>query len=354
MIKLAFIIILCGLLTYDLEPSGFTRLSYNKHNENFKRPQGMSNVVYELIRAKTLKPVNNGGKNAVRDQSFIKKSIVECGYFWQNTVSQANTQIVRCSTLVEVFKAEKNAGYDMLTTTNAGRMQAGVILRLVKAALEKNLDGPLLFISHEDYFAAYLKTMGLTKKEAPLFAQKSFQHQQNQLIEYTKSKVIKNIKKGRKPLVAITVRAWWKKGLDLPNFFSYDDTLTNPNLKVINERVINFRLLDFGDQIVFDQIQGIKGCPTSGALGLIFKGFRALGLYPSVVQTCMTVSNDNLLILSAKFKFLGFKITLISTIYPDGHAIIGLPDDRADLKEIKKRLEYPLEIEYYPYRRMDE
>jgi hypothetical protein len=106
--------------------------------------------------------------------------------------------------------------------------------------------------------------------------------------------------------------------------------------------------LDFGDQIVYDQIEGIKGYPTSGALGLLFKGFHSLGIYPSAVQTRMAVSCDGLLILLAKSKFLVFKKTVTATIYPDGHTISGLPNDRIDLQNIKQRLEKPLEIEYLP------
>ena len=44
-----------------------------------------------------------------------------------------------------------------------------------------------------------------------------------------------------------------------------------PKLKVTNRQEITYRLLVFGEMVVYDEIDGTFGRPLSGVLGALFK-----------------------------------------------------------------------------------
>jgi hypothetical protein len=52
---------------------------------------------------------------------------------------------------------------------------------------------------------------------------------------------------GPNPLLAANVRIYWEKAPGKPEQYSYDDTLSDPNLRVTQGRVITYRLVDYGD-----------------------------------------------------------------------------------------------------------
>lgn len=76
---------------------------------------------------------------------------------------------------------------------------------------------------------------------------------------------------GPRPELALNVCIWWPEDSGRPGKYSYEDLLSKPHLKVTNERVLSYRLMDFGDTTVFDDIKGLRGRPTSGVLGLLFQ-----------------------------------------------------------------------------------
>jgi hypothetical protein len=267
---------------------------------------------------------------------------------------QQDWQVVSREEIVRAVTGEKASGYSLQATTNAGRLHSGIVKRLAAAALQQKPSGVPLFVDHEDNFNAYLETMGLAAGEVPLFVRQSHDHKQDQLIEYRKEKVIKHIIEGREPSIAVSVRAWWKKAIGGPDDFSYDDTLSTPNLRSISERVINARILDFGDVTVYDEIEGMKGRPISGALGTLFAAFGFVGLVPNVVQIRMAVSQDSLLLVSFTTKFLFFTKIAEATFRPDGRPVDTLAENRPDLIEIRKRLNESLKIEYFPYEKPDD
>jgi hypothetical protein len=352
MIKLALLIFFSGLVTFNLISEGLSSSSLHIKNDSFIQLQEISIDSNEIVLPDVIQKLNNEYFDAESCQSIISKPVTEHKNWTEDTSSLANVQVVSCSELVEVYKLEKEAGYNMLAVTNSGRMQANIILRLVKAASEQTPNGPPLFIDYRDNFFAYLEAMKITNDSVPLFIQRSFDYHQDQLIEYRKNKVIRKVIEGKEPILAITGKAWWPKSDTLPDEFSYEDTLSDPNLMVINDRILNYRILEFEDQIVLDQIEGMAGYPTSGLLGVLFAPLHLFG-NPSLLQVRMAVSDDSLLILYAKSQYI-IILPVTSTVYPDGLAINELPENRPDLEEIEQQLEKPLEIEYFPYEEIDE
>jgi len=102
--------------------------------------------------------------------------------------------------------------------------------------------------------------------------------------------VIERIEKGKMPRIAINVMVGWPKSAELPKKYSFVDTLSTPKLKVTNHREITYRLLDFGDMIVYDDIHGLTGRPTSGILGMLFKIIGE----GRVVQSRISITPDGL------------------------------------------------------------
>lgn len=105
---------------------------------------------------------------------------------------------------------------------------------------------------------------------------------------------------------------------------------------------MTYRLVDFGNWVVYDEIKGLTGRPTSGILGFLF---RIIG-EGSVVQTRMAISKDGLQVYRATAKKGFIERIDIVTVYPDGKMEKDVPPGRPDLIEIAKRISQPLEIDY--------
>ena len=147
-----------------------------------------------------------------------------------------------------------------------------------------------------------------------------------------------------RPELAINVVIWWPQTPGGATKYSYRDTLSTPHLKVTNRRVITYRLLDFGDMVVYDQIDGLTGEPTSGVPGLLFP---AIG-EGRVRQSRMAISRDGLQVSLAKVKKAFLRILTTVTIYPDGHTEKDVPTDRPDLLALEVRLKQSLKMDYLP------
>jgi hypothetical protein len=245
--------------------------------------------------------------------------------------------------MLEAMRREK--GYDPAATTNGARFQAGVILSLARKAKARDPKGPSLFLGYADWFQAFLEVTGRTVETAPTFALLAYQHGQDTEIDYRTDAVIREVKTERRPDLAVNVRIWWPKTPKGSSEYSYHDTLSTPHLKVTNKRVIIYRLLDFGGMIVYDDIHGLTGRPTSGILGLLF---RVIG-EGSVVESRMTISEDGLQVSRSRAKkgFIGVSTTV--TVYPDGRTEKDVPPHRSDLLMLETQLKQPLEIDYVPF-----
>lgn len=241
------------------------------------------------------------------------------------------------------MELERDKGYDMTASTNATRLWAHTIFMLAEWAKEKAPDGPPLFLHEADYYHAYLEATGLDEAEAPEFIRISHEYGQNTLIEYRLSRVVDLAETETTPERALAVRTWWPDSGSRGDRYSFEDTLSTPRLLVVNEREVSYRLLDFGDQMLFDEIQGIRGRPTSGVLGALF---QVLGT-GKIVWSRMTVSDDGSLVVRARAKKLVSK-TSTAVVKKDGTGG-DVPDDRADLRVLAERLERPLDVAYQPW-----
>lgn len=245
----------------------------------------------------------------------------------------------------EILAAMKlSRGYDLTATTNGARLQAEVLLRLAREAGARDADGPPLFLGHAEWFSAYLDRTGLTAERAPVFARLARAHGQDMEVDGGRDRVLQSVEEGPRPDLAVNVRIWWPETADGPREYSYEDLLSNPRLRVTNQRVITYRLLDFGDMVVFDEIEGLKGRPTTGILGFLF---RIIG-EGKVQESRMSISPDGLQIARARASKAFFKVESTLTVYPDGRTEKDLPPDRPDLLALETRLKRPLKMSYRP------
>ena len=113
------------------------------------------------------------------------------------------------------------------------------------------------------WFQALLARTGLPADQAPLFARLAREHGQDIEVEYRPGRVIARVESGPEPRFAANVTIGWPRAPGGPSRYSYDDLLATPHFRVTNERVLSYRLLDFGDVVVYADIQGLTGRPTT-------------------------------------------------------------------------------------------
>jgi hypothetical protein len=246
----------------------------------------------------------------------------------------------------EILEAMEQAhGYDPTATTNGARFQAEVLLYLARTAQNQGPSGPPLFVGYSDWFYAFLQVTGRTEATAPSFSRLAFRHKQNVIIDYQPERVIQQVKKGPQPDLAINVKIWWEKTSKAPDEYTYQDTLSTPHLKVTNHREMSYRLLDFTRWIVYDEIKGLTGRPTSGVLGFLF---RLIG-EGRVVESRMAISPDGIQITRAQAEKAFFDVTTTVTVSPDGFTQKDVPPERPDLQALETLISQELDIEYVPF-----
>ena len=234
-------------------------------------------------------------------------------------------------------------GYNVTATTNGPRFQAEVLLRLARQGRAERPDGPELLIGHAEWFFAFLARTGLTKETAPTFVRLAYEHAQDLQVDYRTDRVVENSGADR-PDVATIVKMWWPEQPGGPLSYSYVDLTSTPQLKVTYQRVIVYRLLDVNGMVVYGQVEGLRGRPTSGLLGALF---QLIG-EGEVKESRMMLSKDGLQISRTHAEKWAIGVTQTITVYPDGHADKDIPPNRPDLAAIAARLEAPLKIRYRP------
>jgi hypothetical protein len=245
----------------------------------------------------------------------------------------------------EILEAMRQSrGYELTSTTNGPRFQSEVILRLAATAAARDPGRQPLFVGHAEWFEAWLLRTGLTDERAPLFARLAHQFGQDMIVDYRQERVISGTPDVNRPRRALNVCIWWPRRPYGPESYSYEDTLSTPQLKVTNERVVTYRLLDYGDMAVFDEITGLRGRPTTGILGMLF---QVIG-EGDVVESRVAVAPDGLQITRARARKLLIEVATTVTVYPDGRTEKDLPPGRADLAGIEARLKQPLHLKHPP------
>jgi len=66
--------------------------------------------------------------------------------------------------------------YDILATTNGGRVQAEALIHLARSAQETRPEGPPLLVGHDEWFRALLQVAGVPAERAPTYARLAWQH----------------------------------------------------------------------------------------------------------------------------------------------------------------------------------
>jgi hypothetical protein len=245
----------------------------------------------------------------------------------------------------EILQAMKQStGYSLTVTTNAPRLEAEVLLRLARDAAERDPARRPLFIGHREWFDAYLQRTGLTRDRAPLFARLPDEYGQDAMVDYRAERVLAGAPAVNAPLRAMNVCYWWPQREGAPPSYSYEDTVSTPQLKVTNERVVTYRLLDYGDVVVFDEITGLRGRPTTGVLGVLF---QLIG-EGYVVESRIAVAPDGLQVTRARAKKLLVEVATTVTVAPDGRTEKDVPAGRPDLAALDARLRQPLHLRHPP------
>jgi len=236
-------------------------------------------------------------------------------------------------------------GYALTATSNGPRLQAEVLLHLIRRAEATDPQRRPLFLGHREWYAAFLERTGLPSNGAPLYVRKAWEIGQDLVLDYRRERVIDERVKGPRPRTVANVEIFWADVPGKPKQFSYDDLRSDPTLRVTQRRRIRYRLVDYGDRLWYAEVSGLHGRPTSGALGLLFK---ILG-EARVVETRSALSADGLNVVHGRGRKLGLTRVGTATVWPDGHARKGVPRNRPDLRALVQRLKEPLEIRFRPF-----
>ena len=257
-------------------------------------------------------------------------------------MAPAGTVPVSRAEILDAMKASE--GYNLEATANGARLHAEVLLRLVRTARARDAERAPLFIGHEDWFSAYLARTGLEAAKAPLFARLAHANRQDTEVDYRTDRVLRPSGGGPSTAVAANVRITWPDEPGRPESFSYEDERASPRLRVTQRREISYRLLDLGDMLVYADVRGLRGRPTSGALGALFDVIGDV----SVVESRMAVASDGMQVSRGRGRKAGVTVWATVTVYPDGRVEKGVPPGRPDLTALEVRLKRRLQFDFVP------
>jgi hypothetical protein len=247
--------------------------------------------------------------------------------------------------ILVAMRAEQAQGYAIAAISNSVRLQTGVFFALAEQAKSADPERRPLRVGHAQYFAAFLEASGLQSATAPPFVTVPHAFGEDHLIDYRMENVIERVEAASVPLRALNVKAGWPARPDAPASYSYEHTSSQPHLETTHAQVNAYRILDFGNVVVYDEIRGVTGRATSGVLGFIFD---LLGK-ARAVQTRFGVSPDGIQVSRTTAEKL-LTITHTVTIYPDGRVVSGLPANRRDLAALETVLKaLDLRVRYVPF-----
>ena len=236
-------------------------------------------------------------------------------------------------------------GFELTATANGPRLQAEVLVRLIAEGARSDPSRRPLLVGHREWFFAFLERTGLPRERAPLYVRLPFEIGQDLVADYRRERVIEQVLQGPDPLHAANVRIWWEKAAGKPEQYSYEDTVSDPKLRVTQDRVISYRLVDYGDRLWFAEIEGLRGRPTSGALGALF---AVIG-ETTIVQSWSATASDGTQVARGEGRKWWFDRTETITLSPAGRGDRGAPPGRPDLLALERRLMEPLAIRFVPF-----
>ena len=253
-------------------------------------------------------------------------------------------QIVPREIIVTALRQQQAQGYRIDAVANSVRLQSGVMFAIAEA-MDTVTPRPLPYrIDHRDYYFAFLEVTRLTPETAPSFVKAPYAAREDYLVDARLEQIIdlEKTKKVDRPQRALNVKAGWPPAEGAPTSYSYEDHSTDPAIETKREQVTSWRILDYGQAIVYDDIQGVGGRAISGLLGWIF----SLIGHAQALQTRFAIAEDGTQVSrTTAHKFL--KLTQTITIRPDGSVLTGLPDNRPDLASLERMLiNLPLRVKY--------
>lgn len=250
--------------------------------------------------------------------------------------------------IVAALREQQALGYRIDAIANSVRLQTAMLLALAEAARASDPQRRPLRIDHRDHFAAFVEVSGLPVGQLPSFVSAPHAAREDILFDYRTERVLDLEATADRPRRALNVKAGWPAGQGAPASYSYEDRSTDPAIETTREQVTSWRILDYGDAIVYDELQGVRGRATSGLLGVIFS---VIG-NAHAQQTRFAPAADGLQISRTTANKGFITLTQTITIYPDGRVLTGLPPGRPDLEAIERRLaEMPLRVNYRPLER---
>ena len=239
--------------------------------------------------------------------------------------------VVPTQRLLEAMREVRS--YELTATANGPRLQADVVLELVHEppgipSADRSSSGTASGSMRSSPEPAS------PPSQAPLYVRRPYEVGQDLVVDYRKEAVVEAVLQGPPPRVAANVRIFWAKGAGRPDQYSYDDTLSRPNLRVTQERLITYRLVEYEDRLWYAEVAGLRGRPTSGPLGVLF------GLIGEarVEESRSAFLPDGTQVVRGRASKWGIDRTETVTVWPDGHADRGVPPGRPDLLALEERL----------------
>ncbi len=242
----------------------------------------------------------------------------------------------------EAMKEEAALGYNLLASTNSTRFETSVILRVVTEAAARERGTSPLLLDHEDWYQAYRTVLKLEPDEVPQFVALGHDYRQDRIVDYDPQHTGIRVEEGFVPDRAVRVTVGWPDEPGAPDRYTFTDTTTSPHLRITNRRRIRYWLLDYGDIVVQDRIEGVQARPLGGALGTLF----SIVGDGSAVQNRIAIAADGLVVTYATAKKGPFKVQPLTVTYPDGTVETKFPPDRHDLLQLTWRIKQPLKVEY--------
>ncbi|MBL8324212.1 MAG: hypothetical protein JNJ89_04560 [Rubrivivax sp.] len=260
------------------------------------------------------------------------------------TTPWGEAQQVPRKRLEAALRTQQQQGYRLDAIANAVRLQAAWMLALAtQAGAEDPLQRPLR-VDHRDHYAAFVEVADLAPDKIPSFVNAPYQAKEDLLFDFRMDRVLDLAATRDRPRRALNVKAGWPEESGAAASYSYEDRSTDPHIETTRQQVTSWRILDYGDVIVYDQLQGVGGRATSGLLGAVFE---VVG-HAQARQTRFAIAADGTQVsLTTARKGLSFTLTVVIT--PDGRVTQGLPAGRPDLERVEQRLRtLPMDVVYRP------
>ena len=212
----------------------------------------------------------------------------------------------------------ESRGYELTATTDGPRLQSEVVRRLAgrPRRATRSARRSSSATAHGSWPTWSARAC---PAPAPPFVHLPDQYGQDMVVDYRREKVIQRAApEATRPRPQRLHRLAARAGA--PGSYSYEDTLSTPRLKVTNERVITYRLLDYGDMTVFHEIDGLRGRPTTGVLGVLFQMIGE----GNVVESRMALATDGVQVSRARAEAL-IEVATTVTVHPDGRTEKDVP-----------------------------